>query len=79
MNEIDAIQELKERLVRIESLLENITKTEQIEKEAINEKIKVANKRIADLEDALKWFRRTVAGGFITGGIAILVALIKLK
>ena len=70
MNERETIQEIKERLVRIEILLEKNT-------ENWDEKIKVANYRIADLEDTIKWISRTAIGGVITGLIGILFALIK--
>ncbi|WP_321835385.1 hemolysin XhlA family protein [Clostridium butyricum] len=70
MNEQEAIQEIKERLVRIEILLEKNT-------ENWDEKIKVANYRIADLEDTIKWISRTAIGGVITGLIGIMFALIK--
>jgi predicted nucleic acid-binding Zn-ribbon protein len=77
MNETDSIQEIKERLVKIETLLENMTKTDGLEREVIEEKIKVANKRIADLEDTIRWLWRTVMGSFMTGALGILVSLIK--
>lgn len=70
MNEQETIQEIKERLVRIEILLEKNT-------ENWDEKIKVANYRISDLEDTIKWISRTAIGGVITGLIGILFALIK--
>lgn len=77
MNEIDSIQEIREKLVKIETLLENMNKTDELERKVIEEKIKVANNRIADLEDTIKWLWRTLAGSFITGAVAVLVALIK--
>ncbi|HBJ2622086.1 hemolysin XhlA [Clostridium botulinum] len=70
MNEVDTIQEIKERLVRIEILLEKNT-------ENWDEKIKVANYRIADLEDTIKWISRTAIGGLLTGLLGILFAFIK--
>ncbi|WP_270501724.1 hemolysin XhlA family protein [Clostridium butyricum] len=70
MNEQETIQEIKERLVRIEILLEKNT-------ENWDEKIKVANHRISDLEDTIKWISRTAIGGVITGLIGILFALIR--
>ncbi|EKQ57206.1 MULTISPECIES: hemolysin XhlA family protein [unclassified Clostridium] len=79
MNESDSIQEIKERLVKIETLLENMSKTDELERKVIEEKIKVANNRITDLEDANKWLWRTVLGSFLTGAIAILVSLIKIN
>ena len=72
MNEQDTIQEIKERLVRIETLLEKNA-------ENWEEKIKVANHRIADLEDTIRWIARTAIGGVITGLIGIVFALIKWK
>ena len=70
MNEQDTIQEIKERLVRIEILLETNANNWE-------DKLKVANHRIADLEDTIKWISRTAIGGVITGLIGIVFALIK--
>ncbi|AIY80036.1 hemolysin XhlA [Clostridium botulinum] len=70
MNEVDTIQEIKERLVRIEILLEKNT-------ENWGEKINVANLRIRDLEDTIKWISRTAIGGLLTGLLGILFSLIK--
>ncbi|KFX54671.1 hemolysin XhlA [Clostridium botulinum] len=70
MNEVDTIQEIKERLVRIEILLEKNT-------ENWGEKINVANDRIRDLEDTIKWISRTAIGGLLTGLLGILFSLIK--
>ena len=72
MNEKETIQEIRERLVRIETLLEKNA-------ENWEEKIKVANHRIADLEDTIRWIARTAIGGVITGLIGIVFALIKWK
>ena len=70
MNEKETIQEIRERLVRIETLLEKNA-------ENWEEKIKVANHRIADLEDTIRWIARTARGGVLTGLIGIVFALIK--
>lgn len=70
MNDNDSIQEIKERLVRIEILLEKNT-------ENWGEKIKVANHRIADLEDTIRWLWRTVIGALATGAIGILFSFMK--
>ncbi|MGN2368962.1 hemolysin XhlA family protein [Clostridium cagae] len=70
MNELETIQEIKERLVRIEILLEKNT-------ENWGEKINVANQRIRDLEDTIKWISRTAIGGLLTGLLGILFSLIK--
>ena len=70
MNEQDTIQEIKERLVRIEILLEKNA-------ENWDEKIKVANHRIADLENTISWLSKTAIGALITGAIGVLFAVIK--
>lgn len=70
MDSQDTIQEIKERLVRIETLLETNA-------DSWEEKLKVANHRIADLEDTIKWISRTAIGGVITGLISIGFALTK--
>lgn len=79
MDDKDNIQDIKERLIKIETLLKNMDKTDGLEREVIEEKIKVANKRIADLEDTIRWLWRTVMGSFLTGAVAILFSLVKLK
>ena len=73
----DTIKDILQRLTKIETLLEKMTETEDLKNEALNEKIKVANHRIADLEDTIKWISRTAIGGVITGLIGIVFALIK--
>jgi len=79
MNEADSIQEIKERLVKIETLLEQMTKTDDLERKVLEEKlrlleeqIKVANKRIKDLEENQKWTWRTIVVAVIVGAIGIL-------
>lgn len=71
MNETDTVLEIKERLVRIETLLEKNS-------ENWDEKIKVANHRIQDLEDTIKWISRTAIGGLLTGILGILFSLTKI-
>ncbi|MBN1071134.1 hemolysin XhlA family protein [Clostridium botulinum] len=71
MNEIDTVLEIKERLARIEILLEKNS-------ENWDEKIKVANHRIQDLEDTIKWISRTAIGGLLTGILGILFSLTKI-
>lgn len=66
MNELETIQEIKERLVRIEILLEKNT-------ENWDEKLRVANHRIEDLEKNNTWLWRTIAGSLIGGVIALLL------
>ena len=71
MNETETIQEIKERLVRIEILLEKNA-------ENWDEKIKVANHRIEDLEKTMDWLSKTAIGALITGAIGVLFSLSKL-
>lgn len=73
MDERDTIQEIRERLVKIEMLLENIPKSVTLQLENLEEKIKVANNRIRDLEENNKWLWRAVAGALISAVIAFLI------
>ena len=66
------VQEIKERLVRIESILENMADTNDLKLVNYDEKLKVANHRIEDLENANRWMWRTIAGAIIAGVIAFL-------
>lgn len=82
MNEIDSIQEIREKLVKIEALLESMKKTDELERKILEgkltlqeEQIKVANKRIKDLEDNQRWTWRTIVGAIIVGAIGILYKL----
>lgn len=72
MDERDTIQEIRERLVKIEMLLENIPKSVTLQLENLEEKIKVANNWIKDLEENNKWLWRAVVGAVIAGAIALL-------
>lgn len=72
MDERDTIQEIRERLVKIEMLLENIPKSVTLQLENLEDKIKVANNRIKDLEENNKWLWRAVVGAVIAGAIALL-------
>lgn len=69
----DAIQEVREKLVRIEVLLENINTNNNLKTELIEEKIKVANNRITDLENSDTWIWRAIAGALISSVIAFLL------
>ena len=80
----DTIQDIVQRLTKIETLLENMTQAEDLKNQILEEKIKanenkikVANNRIADLENSNKWFIRLTIGGLITGAIGLLFAFIK--
>lgn len=69
----DAIQEVREKLVRIEVLLENINTNNNLKTELIEEKIKVANNRITDLENSDTWIWRAIAGALISSVVAFLL------
>lgn len=72
-NDEKALQEVREKLIRIEALLENMSNTNDLKLITIEEKIKVANNRILDLEATNKWLWRAIAGAFISAVIAFLV------
>lgn len=72
-DERETLQELRERLIKIEILLENITNTNALKLETIEEKIKVANNRIADLEDTIKWLWRAIGVTLIGAAMALLM------
>ena len=68
---------MKERLVRIETLLENFSKTSDLKIINIEEKLKVSNHRIEDLENTINWLSKTAIGALITGAIAVLFTFVK--
>ena len=70
-NEKD-IQDIRERLIKIETLLENYNKNTDLKLNTFSEKLAVANHRISNLEDNNKWLWRTTFGAIITSAIAIL-------
>lgn len=72
MDDRETIQDIRERLVRIETLLEESSKASILQINTIEDKIKVCNHRIADLENQNTWLWRAVVGGLIGGAIALL-------
>lgn len=72
MNNEQDIQDIKERLVRIETLLETNNGKVGLELKALEEKIKVANHRIEDLESTITWLWRAIIGAVVGGAIALL-------
>lgn len=64
-------QEIRERLIKIETLLENYNKNTDLKLNLLQEKIFDLNHRIDDLEDNNKWLWRTFVGAIITGLVAI--------
>lgn len=75
MENNDGVQEIKERLLKIEMLLENVVSTNELKLQGIEEKIKVSNHRINDLEETIKWIWRTVIGAVATGAITVIFTL----
>lgn len=69
----DTLQDLKEKLIRIEGLLQNIVNTNELKLDNLEEKIKVANNRISDLESSNTWLWRAIAGALISAVIAFLI------
>ena len=72
MNNEQDIQDIKERFVRIETLLETNNGKVELELKALEEKIKVANHRIEDLESTITWLWRAIIGAVVGGAIALL-------
>lgn len=73
MDEKDLTQNILQRLTKIETLLENMNKTDDLKNKVLEEKIDVANHRINDLEKNNTWLWRTIAGSLIGGVIALLL------
>ena len=78
MDERETIQDIRERLVKIELLLENIPKSINLQLENLEDKLKVVNHRIDDLEKANTWLWRTIATSLIGGVIALLFEISKI-
>ena len=72
MDQQETIQDIRERLVKIEVLLSNMTDATKLQLENLEDKIKVANHRVEDLEKNNTWLWRAIVGGIIAGSIALL-------
>ena len=72
MNNEQDVQDIRERLVRIETLLENNSSKNDLKIQGLEEKIKVANHRIEDLESTITWLWRAIIGAVVGGAIALL-------
>ncbi|WP_055668604.1 hemolysin XhlA family protein [Desnuesiella massiliensis] len=71
-DEKETLQEVKEKLVRIEVLLESLKDVNELKLVTVEEKIKVVNNRVKDLEDNSKWLWRAVVGAIISAITALL-------
>lgn len=72
MDQQDTIQDIRERLVKIEVLLENMSNATELKMENLEDKLKVVNHRVDDLEKNNTWLWRTIAAGLMSGVIALL-------
>lgn len=83
MEDKNMVQDLRDRLIVIETLLKNMANTNDLKLEKIDmkyeekykvqeEKDKVQNHRLDDLENQSTWQNRAIVGGIITGAIALL-------
>ncbi len=70
-------KEILERLIRIETKIDDYESTKTKVEEA-RSKAYSNERRINDIEDKLKWISRTTVGAVITGAIAIVYAFLKL-
>lgn len=70
-------KEILERLIRIETKIDDYESTKTKVEEA-RAKAYSNERRINDIEDKLKWITRTTTGALITGGLAIIYAILKI-
>ena len=76
--EKDFEREVLERLAKIETKLDDYTRTREKLDTAYTQSNE--NKRdIEELQDKLKWITRTVVGAILTGVVSLIVAFIKFK
>lgn len=73
----DVTQDILQRLTKIETLLENMNKTDDLKSKVLEEKIDVANHRIDDLEKNNTWLWRTIAGSLIGTVMALVLKFVK--
>ena len=71
----DTLQEVRERLIKIEVLLETMNKNNELKNEILEEKRKVADNRISDLENSNTWLWRAIAGALISSVVAFLIKI----
>lgn len=76
MPDIEVLQEIRERIVRIETKLDNYNDLRYKAEEAYA-LAKQNNSRLDRVESNQTWLWRTVVGALITGTIAAIFALLK--
>lgn len=67
------LDDLKEDIIIIKETLKSMVVTNELKLVAFEEKLKVANNRIKDLEDNNKWLWRSIAGALIVAAMALLI------
>ena len=77
MDEKETMQDIRDRLTKIEVLLESMSNTTRLQIENLEDKLKVANHRIGDLENTIGWISKTAIGALIIGAIGVLFTFIK--
>ncbi|MGL5085961.1 MAG: hemolysin XhlA family protein [Clostridium sp.] len=75
MAEMEVIQEVRESLIEIKVTLKNMVETTDLKLKNLEEKIKVSNNRILNLEDTNKWLWRAIGGTLISALIALIINL----
>lgn len=67
------LDNLKEDIIIIKETLKSMVSTNELKLVALEEKLKVANNRIKDLEENNKWLWRAVASAIVSVVIALLL------
>lgn len=70
-------KEILERLIRIETKLDDYDRFKS-NVEDLSANAKNNERRIAEIEDKIKWLTRTITGSLITGIVAIGFIIVKL-
>jgi hypothetical protein len=77
MGEKSELQEITERLIRIEEKLDGYKELKKVAYDT-ETRSKTNEKAIAELRDNLKWVTRLLAGAIITGLVGLVFAFIKM-
>lgn len=67
------LDDLKEDIIIIKETLKSMVVTNELKLVAFEEKLKVANNRIKDLEDNNRWLWRAVVGAVIAAIMALIL------
>ena len=73
MADENMLYEIRENVVEIKTTLRSIVENTDLKFQNHAEKIKVANKRISDLEDTNKWLWRAIAVSLIGAVMALII------